>query len=437
MRIISLGAVLAASLATTTASAAGAPAPRVDHHQHLLSPAGAEQVNPPELPEVATPPEIGALLARRAALTQDPALATLFAPDAIFFNPVRRGWIRGAETAAATIRNTFAPGYRLTPVRFVQHGDTAEVQGYYTRGEGPALRHPGFFALGLARGPDGWQITSEAPMFPGPNPEKVVDAAALIALLDEAGIRRAVVLSDAYYFDGPEVRPDAYAKVRAENDWTANQVAMFPDRLVAACSFNPLAPYALEELKRCAASRRFVAVKLHFGSSAIDLKNPQTAARVREVFAAANAARMPLIVHITARPDYGRADAEVFLKTLLPATPDVPVTIAHLWGGSAYSEGAMAAYADAVAARAPATRRLYFDVAQISMVAGNSEPTRKAIVGHMRRIGFDRLLYGSDGPEFGGLPPKEVWADFTAKMPLTRREFDRLAANVAPYLKAP
>jgi hypothetical protein len=54
------------------------------------------------------------------------------------------------------------------------------------------------------------------------SPLQPISARDVIANLDAAGIRRAVVLSAAYSFGSP-VRPqeDEYAKVRAENDWTA------------------------------------------------------------------------------------------------------------------------------------------------------------------------------------------------------------------------
>src|SRR5215467_13438722 len=67
-----------------------------------------------------------------------------------------------------------------------------------------------------------------------------VTAMELISLLDEAGIKRAIVLSTAYQFANPN-RPaveNEYAKVRAENDWTTAQVAQYPDRLIAFCGFN-------------------------------------------------------------------------------------------------------------------------------------------------------------------------------------------------------
>ena len=68
----------------------------------------------------------------------------------------------------------------------------------------------------------------------------------VVAHLDSAGVNRALVLSAAYMYAKPG-RPveDEYAKVRAENDWTAAQVAAYPNRLRAFCAVNPLSDYSL------------------------------------------------------------------------------------------------------------------------------------------------------------------------------------------------
>src|SRR5712691_9668825 len=88
----------------------------------------------------------------------------------------------------------------------------------------------------------------------GPHP---ITASDIVALLDSAGIRRALVLSVAYLYGSPaRTVDDEYAKVRAENDWTAAQAAQYPERLRAFCSFNPLKPYALDELARCSRDPR-------------------------------------------------------------------------------------------------------------------------------------------------------------------------------------
>ena len=80
-----------------------------------------------------------------------------------------------------------------------------------------------------------------------------ISAAELVQYLDEAGIKRAVVLSTAYSFSNPTRKvPNDAELVRADNDWTAEQVARYPDRLIGFCGINPLKDYALGELARCA-----------------------------------------------------------------------------------------------------------------------------------------------------------------------------------------
>lgn len=63
-----------------------------------------------------------------------------------------------------------------------------------------------------------------------------ITARDLVALLDSAGIRRAIVLSVAYLFGSPaRTVEDEYTKVRAENDWTVatrDQAAADAERVV-------------------------------------------------------------------------------------------------------------------------------------------------------------------------------------------------------------
>ena len=77
-------------------------------------------------------------------------------------------------------------------------------------------------------------------------------------LLDAAGIKRAAVLSTAYIWEQPTRNVDnASEKLRADNDWTSQQVAQYPDRLIGFCGLNPLKDYALDELARCAKNPNF------------------------------------------------------------------------------------------------------------------------------------------------------------------------------------
>lgn len=79
------------------------------------------------------------------------------------------------------------------------------------------------FHLALAKGHGGaWRIKSETEIFPGPALDAPVTAAQLVKMLDDAVIRRAVILSDAYYFDisgawqfgKPEEMAEIVARIR-------------------------------------------------------------------------------------------------------------------------------------------------------------------------------------------------------------------------------
>jgi predicted TIM-barrel fold metal-dependent hydrolase len=266
----------------------------------------------------------------------------------------------------------------------------------------------------------------------------------VIALLDSAGIQKAVLLSAAYLYGSPARQvEDEFAKVRAENDWTAAQAAEYPDRLVAFCSFNPLEEYALAELTRCSRQpglRR--GIKLHLGNSDVQLENPAHVAQLRRVFQAANQHRMAIVVHLRAsvarkRP-YGTRQAQIFLEQLLPAAADIPVQVAHLAGtGPGYddppADSAMAVLAAAVEKHDLRTRRLWFDVTTVVDDA-ITPVTAALVVRRIRQVGVGRILYGSDAALGNNLRPKEGWAAFR-RLPLTKAELGTIAGNVAPYLR--
>ena len=271
-----------------------------------------------------------------------------------------------------------------------------------------------------------------------------LDAKDVVALLDGAGIRKGVLLSTAYMFGSPRFQlSDEYARVRKENDWTADQAARYPGRLIALCGFNPLKAYALAELKRCAGLPGLKhGIKLHFGNADVQLDDPAHVEKLRQVFAAANAARMAIVVHLRAsirnkRP-YGAAQARIFLDRLMPAAPDVVVQVAHLAGagpgfGDPPARAVLATLAQAAERREAGTRNLWFDVA--SIVDADIAPADAAEVAQrIRQIGTARVLYGTDAAQGGNLRPREAWAAFL-RLPLTDAEFARIAANVPPYFR--
>jgi predicted TIM-barrel fold metal-dependent hydrolase len=270
-----------------------------------------------------------------------------------------------------------------------------------------------------------------------------INAGDLVKLLDDAGIKRAVVLSTAYIFTQSTRKVENEAdKVRVDNDWTASQVAQFPDRLIGFCGLHPLKDWALEELARCAKNPQLRnGLKLHFGNSEVDYHNAQHVERLARVFRAANGYRMPIVVHMRAsfsqKLRYGAAEARIFLNELVPAAPDIPIQIAHLAGGAPYGvdpaqDPALAVFVEAIAKGDPRVRRLFFDVSGIATAKMATEYAALA-VRRIRELGLSRILYGSDGATPGN-SPREAWTAFRT-LPLTDEEFRTIAGNVPPYLK--
>ena len=271
----------------------------------------------------------------------------------------------------------------------------------------------------------------------------VVEAADLVRLLDAAGIGRALVLSLAYQYGNPNRPPvdNEYERVKAENDWTAEQTARFPDRLRAFCSVNPLKDYALDEIRRCAKNphlRR--GLKMHFGNSDVDLTNSGHLAQVRTVFATANEHGMAVLVHlrtsVSRKRPYGAAYARAFLDTLLPAAPAVPVQIAHLAGAGGYEDPlvdeALGVFVAAIAAADSRVQRLYFDVSGVAGL-GEWKPRAGRIAQRIRELGVARVLYGSDGATGGHTPERALGA--FRQLPLTDAEFRVIESNVPEYMR--
>lgn len=266
----------------------------------------------------------------------------------------------------------------------------------------------------------------------------------VIALLDAAGIERAVLLSTAYSYGRPGREPkNEYEMVKEENDWNALQSAQYPERLTAFCSFNPLKDYALTELERCSTDPKFgKGIKLHIGNSDVQVSDPGHLEKLKAVFKAANERRMAIVMHYRAsfskeRP-YGAEQARILIEQLLPLAPDVTVQIAHLASsGPGYDDpkvdALMDVFVDAIAKKDKRMRNVLFDLT--TNIHPSNSPERAAMaLNRIRQIGPQRILYGSDAALSGNQPPKDAWAEIL-KLGLTEKELKTIANNRAPYLR--
>lgn len=322
----------------TSVSERGGIVPLVDHHQHIVGPRAVISWAPLS-PSPKLPPDLSRVIQERNQIMGAKDVGDLYTGTAriLDFQSESQPWVGGRD-AIQRIVGSFAPKTRFSPQSFTVGDSVAYVTGVAVSADIPETRMN--FMLGLKKDQSGaWRIDAEqaSPILPENFPPflEPITADHLIRDLDETGMQRAVVLSIAYILGSPlRTRPgDEYDNLRAENDWVAAQVSRYPERLVAFCGVNPLKDYTEKEVRRCASELHVKGIKMHFRNSQVNVLNPEHIQKVRRVFQTANELGLAIVVHTNVNP-YGREQAEVFLKDLLPAAPNVVVQIAHLWGGN-------------------------------------------------------------------------------------------------------
>lgn len=256
-----------------------------------------------------------------------------------------------------------------------------------------------------------------------------------VRALDEAHVSKGVILSCAYLYGLPSlhVTPgNLAAMIRRENEFTAAQVAQYPQRLVGFLSVDPLVDSAVDEIRHWRGSQELIGLKLHFTASAVDIRNSRERRRIATVVKAAAAQKLPMVIHVGGGKFNG-SDAELFIHDVLPSAGSSRVQIAHAGGGLPRQDGnnlaVLRTFADHIVKDDPLTRHVLFDVSYVP--APDETPTdATAVLQQMRRIGIKRFLFGSD---FNVLTPLAEIKDL-GKFGLTEKELRTLRENCAPWV---
>jgi uncharacterized protein len=196
-------------------------------------------------------------------------------------------------------------------------------------------------------------------------------AATLIALMDQAGVDRAVVMT---YTEAPAVNPHAL-------EYLADQISRYPERLIGYVRVHPWYPEALDLLERAFGEFNMKGVKLH---PVGNLSHPAADVTLRVIRRAAEH-HAPVLFHCgdeaLTTPLQIAAAAEV--------VPEASIILGHM-GGYFHVDEAIE-----VAARVP---NVYLETSAMPYPA----QIRRAV----QTIGGERVLFASDGP--GCLPRLEV-----------------------------
>jgi predicted TIM-barrel fold metal-dependent hydrolase len=256
-------------------------------------------------------------------------------------------------------------------------------------------------------------------------------------LLDTAGIRQGVLLSEAYLLSSPMLawgkEVDVPRLTREENAFNVEAARASGGRLVAFVGINPFAPGALDELHFWAGKPGVAGVKLHLANSGFEPGSPEMVAALAAFVDEVRISNLPLAIHVRHASDYPRRDADIFIERVLPHAGDLPVLIAHAggWGGlDDATLDALQAYREAIARDAPGTGNLRFDLAVVVLWPWTSRHRLARLAGLMREIGLDRFLMGSDWPARSA--PGDYNRLLEAQLPLTRAEWIQVLGNRAP-----
>jgi predicted TIM-barrel fold metal-dependent hydrolase len=263
----------------------------------------------------------------------------------------------------------------------------------------------------------------------------VLGAADALASLDDAHVGNGVVLSMAYLFGSPYLSTQHYdvaRMTRAENEFVADQVERTHGRLIGFFSVDPLNSSAADEVRYWSADRRMRGLKMHFTSSAVNLRDAAQVKQIAEIVGLAGDRNLPMVIHLRSALDFGSQDTEIFIRDILPRARHSTVQIAHASGWSGTDRAMfddLETFAVHIARDDSATRHVLFDLSGVVTTATTGEEAA-ALAALMRRIGLARFLMGSD---YDFSTPRATDDLVRAKLPLTQQEWRTVAHNCAPW----
>jgi predicted TIM-barrel fold metal-dependent hydrolase len=241
----------------------------------------------------------------------------------------------------------------------------------------------------------------------------------LIAQLDAANVEKAVVLSLGYW-----TLPDD-SNMAEENDFTAAEVAKFPNRLIGFCGINPSYDSALNEIDRCLSHPNMLGIKLQGGD--YDWTDPSQVSAISAVLGKAGEIGAPVLLHVSAAPLDSEAIMNVF--ETLAANQDTRIVLAHA-GGSADWETEIYLIPQYLVPPLIDSRNLYMDLsASLQFYQDAPLSKREVMVWRYRKWGIKKLFFGSDYLKIAPQQTPTEALETLTRYPFTQEELDIILSN--------
>ncbi len=206
---------------------------------------------------------------------------------------------------------------------------------------------------------------------------------------------------------------DEAERVRFENNHVAREASHYPGRAVAFCGVDFLRPYALAEIYRCLGDLHTSGIKLHLASAGADLRDVRQLRQLARIAAIADSARLPLMVHLDPQQrGLVAGDIQRFIDIVIAPYSRLTMIIPHLGGSGGYAAwsqdvlGVFVAWLDDEADSGRDRAGIYFDLSAVWLseesegVPPSSAADAEALRRDIRRLGPDRIVFGSDYPVF-------------------------------------
>lgn len=236
----------------------------------------------------------------------------------------------------------------------------------------------------------------------------------------EPGLTGAWLVPMAHLYGNEEFRlglglseEEEERRAHAENLHVAHEAARRPGTTVALVSVDPLRPWALRELERMRHEPGVIGVKVHLACAGFDFGAAEHLTRLERVVAWVEEAGQVLLLHLDPRRRGTEAgDVTRLLEIVLGPHPEANVVIAHLGGSGGFGPWTQAVLAtlttwlDDEAARGHPRRGFFVDLSAVPMIRESEgvPPTSAeelaALAPALRRLGLERVLFGSDYPVF-------------------------------------
>ncbi len=258
-------------------------------------------------------------------------------------------------------------------------------------------------------------------------------------ILKNTAVKRIDLISMAHVYSSEEFGgfKNERELVENENSYVAAARNKHPREIRAFCSIDPLRDYALDELERCRTQLKMDGIKLHHNANQVYLTVPEHLAKVKKVFEFAATNKLPILLHFdNSQRRFGGPDVHLLIDSILNDLKPINLRIAHFGTSGAFNARTKAVI-DAFRWQFRVNPRLSkhkitFDISAVALDK-DSEGVRKLTDGqfkelaiYIRRLGFDRIVFGTDYPLY---QPAEYLDILKARLGLTEAEVKALLKN--------